>query len=262
MKRIIIFILVTILLCINVGAESPNLGLPQTLKRMHFVIYHNDRHAANEISWKAEFYYKQIVRHFNIRGFRPWQGKEKCTIYLFEDKKDYIQKAEAPRWSGGLARYNPPRLYIYEENPRLIKQILPHELTHLLFAQFMPREKIPLWLNEGMAQYEEERWYSTQMKSYLKEQIKNENYIKPAELFRMKRYPQDKTELVLFYLESASIIEYLKDEQLATAFADFLIAVKQDYSIEEALEHAYQWKFDEGISEFEKKWLKFVKTRY
>ena len=160
-KIILIIIAIVLFVCfpeVNSDEKINNYGLPQILKRMHFVIYHDDRRAANNISWKAEYYYKRIIRHFNVPGFRPWTDNKKCTIYLFKVRDDFIKNAKAPLWSAGLARYNSPRLYIYEDSPNLIEGTLPHELTHLIFAEFMDRQKIPSWLNEGMAQYEEEKW--------------------------------------------------------------------------------------------------------
>ena len=238
-------------------------GLPQVLKRMHFVIYHNNQSFANKISWKAEYYYKKIIRHFNINGFHPWEKDKRCTIYIFENRDSFVKRAGAPSWSIGLARYNPPRLYIYYKGSRnLIENTLPHELTHLIFGEFMDRNKIPLWLNEGMAQYEEEKWDKGYAKRYLKSHIKEGIYIKLGELFKMERYPQDKEKLNLFYLESASVIDYLRKEQIASLFGKFLLKVKQGKSVELSLKEIYQWKFEGGIPELEERWIRFIKARY
>ena len=118
MKKTILFILLTGVLLSRPAAadekKAGSLGLPQVLKRMHFVVYHDDRSYANKVSWRAEYSYKKILRHFNVQGFRPWEKKEKCTIYLFKSRDEYLKKSKAPEWSGGCARDNPPRLYIYK----------------------------------------------------------------------------------------------------------------------------------------------------
>ena len=258
----IILILFIPTLALYAQDKTDNCGLPRVLKRMHFVIYHNDQYFANKISWKAEYSYKKIIRHFNINGFYPWEKDKKCTIYIFESRDNFVRGADAPSWSIGLARYNPPRLYIYKGARNLIKNTLPHEITHLIFGEFMDRSKIPLWLNEGMAQYEEEKWDKGYAKRYLKSHIKKGIYIKLEELFKMNTYPQNKEKLDLFYLESASVIDYLREEQIASLFGKFLLKIKEGKSVELALKQTYQWKFQSGIPELEERWIKYIKTRY
>lgn len=67
---------------IRVMAAEPS----EVLKRQHFIIYHSDKSFANDISWKAEGCYKSIVMHMGAQSFRPWEGNEKCPIYLYKDR--------------------------------------------------------------------------------------------------------------------------------------------------------------------------------
>jgi len=266
-ERIILLIMILLILDLSPSLYAQeetvdNCGLPEILKRLHFVVYHNDRQTANNVSWKAEYYYKRILRHFNIEDFHPWEKDKKCTIYIFDSRDDFIKGAGAPGWSGGLARYNPPRLYIYKDAKDLIKNTLPHEITHLIFSEFMDRNKIPLWLNEGMAQYEEEKWDKGYAKRYLESHIRKGIYIKLDKLFSMKHYPKNDEKRYLFYLQSASVIDYLRKEQIASLFGEFLIRIKQGKSVEDALKQIYQWKFQGGIPDLEERWIKYIKTRY
>jgi len=266
-KKIALVVMISLILDLSSSLYAQketvdNCSLPEILKRMHFVVYHNDYQAANNISWKAEYYYKRILRHFNVEDFHPWEKDKKCTIYIFESKDSFIKEADAPEWSDGLARYNPPRLYVYKGSRNLIKNILPHEITHLIFSEFMDRNEIPLWLNEGMAQYEEEKWDKGYSKRYLKNHIRRGIYIKLDELFNMKDYPKDEEERYLFYLQSASIIDYLRKEQIASLFGEFLTKIKEGKSVEDALKQTYQWKFQGGIPDLEERWIKYIKTRY
>ncbi|MCK5306642.1 MAG: hypothetical protein KAJ66_05850 [Candidatus Omnitrophica bacterium] len=266
MKKTIFFILLIGVLLSQPaaanGKKAGSLGLPQVLKRMHFVIYHNDRSYANKVSWKAEYSYKKILRHFNVQGFRPWEGKEKCVIYLFENRAEYIKKSKAPEWSGGCARDNPPRLYIYKGAEDLLKNTLPHEITHLIFHELIPRSKIPLWLDEGMAQYEEDKWGSGVFKDYLKDRVKKGIYISFDELFSMKRYPSGDEKISLFYAESASIIDYLRKKQIASLFGKFLLKIRRGKPVGKALSETYYPKFKYGVADLERKWKKYVVNKY
>jgi hypothetical protein len=246
------------------GADHKEIrkNLPQGFKRMHFIIYHNDRSFANKVSWKAEYCYKKIIRHFDIDGFRPWENDNKCRIYLFENRDDYVRLSGAPSWSGGCAMDDPPRLYIYKGSSELIENILPHEITHLIFHLLIPREKIPLWLDEGMAQYEEDDWDTGYIKGYLKEHIDNGVYIPLDELFSIQRYPGNQEKLNLFYAQSASVIEYLRKRQIASLYGKFILKIRHGKSIERALKETYHPKFKNGIKDLEEYWLEYVQTKY
>lgn len=269
MKSLWILLFFSLLLAVKPAAaqeKGSDYGLPQYIKRMHFIVYHDDRSFANKVSWKAEYYYKRILRHFSIDGFRPWEDDDKCTIYIFNDRNDYVKYSGAPVWSGACQRDNPPRIYIYKGNQKelsnLINNILPHEMTHAIFHELMPRKYIPLWLDEGMAQYEEKNWGGGQMQDYLSKYVKDGSHIELNRLFSFSSYPSDQVELFLFYAQSASIIEYLRKRQISSLFGKFLLKIRHGKSVEQALRETYYPKFNGGIPEFEKYWIKYVKTGF
>jgi hypothetical protein len=235
-------------------------NLPQYIKRKHFIIYHDNRTLANRLSWKAEYYYKQILRHLNVEGFDPF-GQKPCPIYLYKNKSEFLENTDAPQWSGGIAKYNPPRFATYEGAPHLEDATFPHELTHLLLFILMEGHSIPLWLNEGLAQYEEADFGKTK-KPYLRRMIKSDNYIKLRDLFEMQVYPEDKQKIRLFYAEVASVVEFLKEKSLRRTFGQFLLKIKRGLGTEEALKEVYQWKFSGGIEELEERWISFVLKSY
>jgi len=237
-------------------------NLPQTLQRMHFIIYHNDKSYANKVSWKAEYSYKKIIRHFGIDGFRPWEEKSKCRIYLFENRDDYVGLSGAPSWSAGCAMDSPPRLFIYKGALGLLENTLPHEITHLIFHLLIPREKIPLWLDEGMAQYEEKDWDAGHVKGYLKDCVEQGAYIHFDELFSLSNYPSKQEKINIFYAESASIIDYLRKQQIASLYGKFILKIRHGKTVDQALKETYHPKFKNGTTDLEKYWLKYIQTKY
>lgn len=253
LKYLIIF---SIVLTPLVYAQEKFGNLPQYLNRDHFIIYHDNRILANSLSWKAEYYYKQILRHLNVEGFDPFSQKP-CPIYLYRNKKEFLENTGVPEWSGGVARYNPLGFATYERAPNLEDATFPHELTHLLLFILMEGRPIPLWLNEGLAQYEEAD-FGRSNKPYLRRMLKSGNYIRLRELFHMRNYPGDKQKISLFYIESASVVEFLKEKGLRRSFGQFLLKIKAGLDAEEALKEVYQWKFSGGIEELEERWIDFV----
>lgn len=231
----------------------------EVFERQHFVIYHNDRIFANDISWKAEGHYKSIIMHLGVQSFRPWEGKEKCPIYLFDTRDDYIKYTGAPVWSAGIAQMKPLQLSIFKGASDLKTTTLPHEITHLVLFKFFEKEP-PLWLTEGLAQFEEEASGKTFHKRALKDLISEGGYIKIKDIFSLQGVPED--HIGLFYLESLSIVEFLIRGHLRGLFGKFLDEIKKGRSAEDALKSVYQWKYAKGAEDFEKAWINYVRTRY
>jgi hypothetical protein len=230
-------------------------------QRGHFIIYASDRDLASRLSWKAEYHYKRIIRHLGVRKFRPWEDEDKCPIYIYETKEDYLKATGAPVWSEGLAQYQPFRFSSYAGAPNLFVSTLPHEMTHMLLYLFMNKKPIPVWLNEGMAQFEEEgRSTISQRKRLIKQHVRDEDYIALKELLNMQRVPEDN--VGLFYAESASVIDHLLTDNIRTNFGKFLTRLKKGQPVEKALKKVYQWKYKKGITELEQRWLEFVNKRY
>ena len=187
----------------------------QKMSRGHFIIYHNNRPYANKILWKAEYHYKRIINHIGVKNFRPWEGEDKkrCRIYLYPSKEVYIAATGAPEWSAGLAHGSITKISLYEGVKGLEDSTLPHELTHIILHELWGKKPIPLWLNEGMAQFEEEDEYKIfHRKKRMRDMARSGAYFDLDKLFAMRRVPPNNVDL--FYDQSASIIDYLIKDNL------------------------------------------------
>ncbi|MEA3305275.1 MAG: hypothetical protein U9R52_00510 [Candidatus Omnitrophota bacterium] len=233
------------------------------MPRGHFIIYHNNRPRANKILWKAEYHYKRIINHIGVKNFRPWEeeDEERCLIYLYPSKEAYMAETGAPEWSAGLAHGDITKISLYEGVKEVERSVLPHELTHMLLRELWNKKPIPLWLNEGMAQFEEECEYGIfHRKKRMKNIAKSRAYFKFSELFAMRHVPSDN--VTLFYTQSASIIDYLIRGNLRANFGRFLMLIKNGKKADSALKEAFQWKYKNGISSLEERWLDFIGKRY
>lgn len=241
-----------IFLSILKGREEAlkNVTLPERLDKMHFIIFHKNYLYASSLVFKAESAYKKILHDLGLVKL-PFWDRFKCVMLLFPEKESYISFTSGPPWSGGLAQYSRFLFATYEGSPGLEEKILPHELTHLALQMFMGSDtRIPLWLNEGMAKYEEDG--SRDYLSYIKQSLMKKKYFPFSELFAMADYPED--DIALFYAQSASIIYYLKDKNISSLFPQILSKIKDGTGIDRALRDVYQWKFQKGVSDLEEKW--------
>ena len=137
----------------------------------------------------------------------------------------------------------------------LFNHSLPHEFTHLVSKELLGVTRMPLWLDEGLATYEEGIPLRG-VKYFLREKIKNKNYIKLSELIVIKEYPSDKDRVRLFYLESQSFVSFLLDTN-KKAFPSFLrwYATKR-HSFQKA--YLYSYGETSKIKNIEKKWIDYI----
>lgn len=226
-----------------------NISLPEKLEKMHFIIYHQNYLYASSLVFKAELAYKKILHDLGVVNFSFWD-RFKCVLLLFPTKEIYLSSVSAPPWSGALAHYSRFFFATFEKAPGLEEKSLPHELSHLALQMFMGSEvRIPLWLNEGLAVYEQEG--ARDYLDYMKQNLARGKFFPLSELFNMTEYPY---EPALFYAQSASIIYYLKEKNISSLFAQFLLKIKEGLSVDQALKDVYQWKFQKGAMDLERRW--------
>jgi hypothetical protein len=127
----------------------------QTLKGEHFIIkYTGPETVARELLRKAEEHRKAIAGRFGFtRQGDFWLWDDRVQIRLFPDAKTFREEENAPAWAEGKAVVSRRELSFHGEQPDWQDTVLPHEISHLLFREFVGVEKdIPLWLNEGVSQ--------------------------------------------------------------------------------------------------------------
>jgi len=112
--------------------------------------------------------------------------------------------------------------------------VIPHEISHLYFDQvtYNPTVSIPVWLNEGVAQYNEfvsHEWAYEQVQSAASQG----NLITLSSLERgFGAYDTDR--VYLAYYESLSAVSYLVDTYGKEGLSDLLAAYKDGITTEEA----------------------------
>ena len=192
----------------------------------HFVYHFFDRPMASVVSVEAEFYYRVIAAELG-RDTTAWERK--CHLFLFDDADDwkaFQQFGGLDPWTGGI--HGEGALFVRRNpGPKADNATLPHEITHLvLFRFFGPG--IPLWLNEGFAEYAaarcraafyRARGYSARPRAI---SVKAGLYIPVADLITAGGYPTEEEKVVAFYEESQKLVRFLSaaDRKGFVAFLD------------------------------------------
>ncbi len=179
----------------------------------HFVYHFFDRPTASAVSVEAEFSYRVIATELG-RDTSTWERK--CHLFLFDDAEDWkaFQKfGGLDPWTGGI--HGEGTLFVLRRSgPRADNNTLPHEITHLvLFRFFGPG--IPLWLNEGFAEYAASRCRA----SFSRARGMNARpraipvnpalYIPVADLTGATGYPDEVDHVAAFYEESQKLVRFL-----------------------------------------------------
>ncbi len=175
---------------------------------------------------EAEFYYRVIAAELG-RDTTKWERK--CHLFLFDDAADWkaFQKfGGLDPWTGGI--HGEGALFILRKpGPMADNATLPHEITHLvLFRFFGPG--IPLWLNEGFAEYAASRCRAAfyRARGYnarpQASPVKRWLYIPLAELTSASEYPAEVENVAAFYEESQKLVRFLSaaDKKGFVAFLD------------------------------------------
>jgi hypothetical protein len=152
-------------------------------------------------------------------------------------------------WSGGVA-FTDFGIIAIDIPPSELdwgKGALVHELTHLVVRQatFSPYGQLPLWLDEGLAMYNEGE-IDPVLRSSLEEAILKGELISVRSLCSpFSAYPE---KVYLSYAQSYSLVEYLLDNYGQGKMLDLLALLKQGNIYDEALTAVYGFDIN-GLDE-------------
>ena len=183
--------------------------------------------------------------------------KYKVPVVLY-DREEYEKlMGSVPHWSGAL--YDGKiRIPVYETSSDItdqtttvnLRKLIHHELTHA-FVLDLSRIKCPVWLNEGLAQYEENKIQAINLNA-LTDAIRTKSLVTIDELMFediSKTASTDKA--FLFYLESFSLTSYLISHSRFYNMKELLIELGKGTTFLEAFEKAFGRTFKDFTSEWQ-----------
>ena len=230
----------------------------------HFIYHFFDAPTAAAVSVEAEFAYRIIAQELG-KDTAAWERK--CHLFIFSDEADWAQFTKAGAlepWTGGI--HSQGSLFVRRAAGLLSKnQTLPHEITHLVLERFFGAG-IPLWLNEGFAEYAGSRCRASfyRARGYNEKPrastVSAERYIPVAQLTAMATYPADDTLVATFYNESEKLVRFLcaTDKQ---AFLAFLDAMSKGARFDSALAKTFGSRFP-NVDALEKEFRPYAISQF
>jgi len=256
-----LFFIITTLVLICTVAQAQDW---EVIKSEHFLVYHlDDKDFAKSVSKRAEKYYDKIASDLGyVRHDKFWLWENRAKIYIYRSHEEFISGEGIPReWATGVARYDSKTIASYRTSGEFMDTLLPHELTHLIFRDFVGfKGKIPLWIDEGVAQWEE-KFKKEQAIGIVKALIREGNFIPIGKLMKMDvRQEADFNLARGFYAQAITLVGYLIEKYGGTKFTHFCRQLRDGKSVDEALSFVYTNSIG-NTGELEEKWVEYYAGR-
>ena len=213
-------------------------------KNFAYHFFHS--YVAGPVSVEAEFYYNVVAKELE-KDTAQWERKS--HIFIFEKPEDWAvfqQKGALDPWTGGL--HCQGELFIVR-NPEQKWQgsTLGHEVTHLVVHRFFGNG-VPIWLNEGYAEYASSRNYAAfyRARGYRSRphsrNLPAGQYMPLVQLTSLLAYPEDTLQVTTFYAESEKLVRYLSSVD-KRGFGAFFEAMSRGNRIDTALSKGFGTRF-------------------
>jgi len=241
--------------------RPPGMSRFAPIETENFVVYADDELLAKKVSKQAERYRKELAIQWLGRELPKW--RHKCPIKVeinnnaggetsFAFITNNSGRGEPIDWS--MKIYGPP--------DRLLDAVLPHEVTHTIFATHFGCP-LPRWADEGACttvEHESERRKNHRMLlEFLTSQPSRG--IPFNRMFTMRNYPHD---ILPLYAQGYSVARFLIAKKGRRHFVDYVGKGLQNENQtqvlrawDEATREFYQYK---DLSELQVDWLAWVKN--
>ncbi|MDD4909892.1 MAG: peptidase MA family metallohydrolase [Candidatus Omnitrophica bacterium] len=223
----------------------------------HFIVYYDEfnRDFLDKLIRQAERLYTKITDNLGYMRYDYWTWDNRAKFYIYNDKDGYVSGTGQPRWSEGAAdTYNKIITTYYGASDIFFNSILPHELGHLMFREFVGfKASVPLWFEEGVAVMQEvlmDEVRRHSARSRVKNAWRNKTFIPLTILSSMSvRDEDDESRVGLFYDEALMAVYFLMDEFGRERFVRLCRRIRDGDGFAEALVSVYRINSLEELNE-------------
>lgn len=249
LKLLIVFLFLPII----VFAQNPEW---KVFKSTHFLVYYKQasEYLLQELSQKVECYYDEITEEFGFNRINFWTWDNRAKIYLYDNQDEYKKVNRDLAWSSGAVIVRNKSIQTYITAQGLLDNVLAHELAHIIFREMVGfgNPAVPLWLEEGVASFQERRAQNLSVKNYLADKIRSGNFMNLDQLRNFStKTAENKQVINLFYVESYSLVNYLISEFGKDKFVLFCQYLRDKKDLTRAFRFAYSF---DSLEDLESAW--------
>ncbi len=232
----------------------------------NFILHYRRATEAQKVAREVEYNLWYVA---TTLGATKDRYSKRSHVYIFEDEdewKKFLQVSDNPmKWAASYAWGD--ELYLNVRGggnsgpgTSFDSHTLAHETTHAVVARLYPRERWPLWLNEGFAEYMGGASVAARKGQFAK---RYERQLQAAELpieslVQMTEYPSDPAMIRKLYETSEKFVRLLMTEGGKERFTKFIDAVIGGRSVQDSVVAIYPDKFKDWQT-FTKRYEKFTK---
>jgi hypothetical protein len=227
---------------------APALARGATHQTRNFRVVGPTARAAYRVAIAAEWYRGIMALRWLGRKLPDW--KRPCPV---EVRITLGRCRGATSFAFDRGRVMSQNMVLEGTLEQVVKQVLPHEVTHAVLAHHF-RRPVPRWADEGAAIHAEPRTVWRHHDALLASMLKEPGRAYPLKrLFRLTEYPRD---VMVVYAQGQSVTRFLIDRR---GRADFLAFVADGLRAGwDAAARRYGYG---GVNELEKAWLAHVRSR-
>lgn len=184
-------------------------------------------------------------------GFYP---EDSITTILYSATQ-FTDVTRAPAWSGGI--YDGKiRIPVggLRERTDVLEKVIFHEYTHAVVHR-MGGGRVPVWLNEGIAQYEEGQEGDSEQRFRF---LVSSGNIVPLTYLEGSFMAMDQNQAMVAYIEGLSAVKYILEEYGAGILIRLVCNYKDGKGSEAAIKDTFQMTY----KEFQESWTRNLKKRY
>ncbi len=223
--------LTTFSVCLCLIIAAPYSATAAGYKTTNFVVSAPTPQLAKEIGDAAEMWRSELAVEWLGKELPAWtkpcpidakvspgMGAGGATSFIFD-------RGEVFGW----------KMNIQGSRERILDSVLPHEVTHTIFASHF-RQPLPRWADEGACTTVEHPSEIAKQERNLVQFLKTGRGIPFRQMFAMKEYPPD---VMPLYAQGHSLSQWLIESRGRQAFLDFLADGLRDDNWERAVHQHY-----------------------
>jgi len=229
------------------------MGATYPSKGRNFVVTAPTPEIAKQVGEAAEVYRKELAIEWLGHELPRWSAP--CPIKV---KVGQLGAGGATTFSFFPNAHGSAEVCNWDMNiqgslERILDSVLPHEISHTIFACHF-RRPLPRWADEGAATLAEHESERRRQELTVSQVIKTSKKIPLKNLLSIKDYPRDMQDVLTLYAEGYSLADLLVREGGRTRYLKFLGDAHQ-HGWEQAIRAHYGYR---GVDDLEKHWQDWV----
>lgn len=238
--RQIFLALIAIFACMGATYPTPN-----------FVVHAPNQQIAQQVGQWAEYYRKQKAVEWLGREMPRWP--QQCPLYVTVSMEgpSGATSFNFGRDQSGRGVVMGQRMEIQGPLDRLLASVLPHEITHTVFAYHF-KQPVPRWADEGGSVLSEDDIERERHNKLVRHILNSQQQIPMKTLFALREYPRN---VMALYAQGYSISDYLIKRSDRQHFLNF-VGHGMTYGWDNAVWTYYRHR---NVEDLEENWLQYLR---